>query len=88
MGCWCGQRIGLPLSTLTVKVAGLYIPPGEILVGGFEEFGRTQTVPLLPWSSEVGESPGVDCRAGLAAKLAIKRTTTIFMTDDYMVEVP
>jgi hypothetical protein len=43
----CGHRIGSRLSTLTVSVVGLYAPPGEILVGGSDEFGKTQMVPVF-----------------------------------------
>jgi hypothetical protein len=39
-----------------MSVVGLYTPPGEILVGGFSEFGMTQTVPLSVWAEKVGYS--------------------------------
>jgi len=43
--CWCGQRSGSRLSILKVSVAGLYSPPGEILVGRSGGFGETQITP-------------------------------------------
>jgi hypothetical protein len=35
----------------SVRVSGLYIPPGEILVGGSGELGRTQILPLFSFGS-------------------------------------
>src|SRR5579864_138289 len=46
-----GHRIDSRLSTRTISVAGLYSPPGEILIGGSGELGRTQTEPLLIFAS-------------------------------------
>jgi hypothetical protein len=34
-----------------VSVFGLYSPPGEILVGGSEELGRTQMLPFFMFDS-------------------------------------
>ena len=42
----CGQRSNRPLSSFNDSVDGSYSPPGEILSGGSEEFGATQTVPV------------------------------------------
>jgi hypothetical protein len=56
---------------LRASVAGLYIPPGEILVGGSGEFGRIQMVPCssralgadVPFSEGAWESLAAEARA-------------------------
>src|SRR6266853_2837510 len=50
-GALLGQRIGSCLSIRNVSVFGLYSPPGEILVGGSAELGRTQMLPFSLFDS-------------------------------------
>ncbi len=66
VGVLCGQRIASRLSIRTVSVSGLYMPPGEIWVGGLGELGRTQTLPF-PLALSVG---GV-CETAALAKINV-----------------
>jgi hypothetical protein len=62
-GSLWGQRIGSCLSIRSVSVFGLYSPPGEILVGGSAELGRTQ---MLPFS--LFDSAGFVCATELLGR--------------------
>jgi hypothetical protein len=69
-----GQEIGGSLSTLTVSVAGLYSPPGEMRVGGSGELGKTQTVPVAPGFCDAGFAVSKEvCAAPRATRSAARR---------------